>query len=139
MSTLRLLLRTIVDVLQERKKGCSLYRFDDWHQHDGYVTEARATDWKTLNQILLSDQALRHSRHGDSYVRWAYYPDDLTFLLRYEILDPDEEPELSEPQGDCDLCADVDIIREIRSKAERFTARIEATSAKGYFDETYAG
>ncbi len=139
LPTLRLLLRTIVDVLHEWKKDCTLSRFDDWHEHDGYATEARATDWETLDQILLNDQTLHHSRHGDSYVRWAYYPDDFTFLLRYDVLDPDEEPELSEPQGDCDLCADADIIREIRSKAERFTDRLEATSAKAYFDKIYAG
>ena len=139
MATLRSLLRTIVDVLQERKKDCALYRFDDWHEHDGYVTEARAIDWEILNQILPTDQTLHHSRHGDSYVRWAYYPDDLTFLLRYDVLNPAEEPERSELQGDCDLCADADIIREIRSKAERLTDRLEVTSAKAYFDETYAG
>ena len=139
LPTLRLLLRTIVDVLQERRKDCTLYRFDDWHEHDGYLTEARATNWEMLNQVLLNDQALHQSRHGDLYVRWAYYPEDFTFLLRYDVLDPDEEPEIAEPEGDCDLCADADTIREVRSKAERFTDRLEVTSAKAHFDETYAG
>ena len=139
LPTLRLLMRTIVDVLRQQETDRTLFRFDDWHQHDGYVTKARAADWATLDQILLNDQTLHHSRHGDAYVRWAYYPDDFTFLLRYDVLDPDEEFELSEPEGDCDLCADADMIRKIRSKAERLTDCLEVTSAKAYFDRIYAG
>ena len=128
-----------MDVLQDQKKDCTLFRFDDWHQHDGYVTKAHAAEWGSLDQILLNDQTLHHSRHGDAYVRWGYYPNDFTFLLRYDVLDPDEEPELSEPEGDCDLCANADIIISIRSQAEAFTKRLEVTSAKAYFDRIYAG
>ncbi len=87
----------------------------------------------------MNDESLRHSRHGDTYVRRAFYPDELTFLLRYDVLDPDEEPELSEPRGDCDLCADANTIGEIRAKSERFANCIEVVSAKEYFDEIYAG
>ena len=140
LPTLRSLLRSIVHVLQQRTKDRSLFRCDDWHQHDGYVTEALPTDWATLDQILMNDQDLHHSRHGDAYVRWAYYPDDLTFLLRYDVLDPDEEPELSEPKGDCDLCADAETIREILAKVEpAFSDCLEVASAKEYFDGIYAG
>ena len=136
---LRSILLTIVETLQQRTKDGSLFRFDDWHEHDGYVTEALSIDWATLEQVLANDQKLHHSRHDDAYVRWAYYPDDLTFLLRYDVLDPDEEPELSEPKGDCDLCADADIIGEIRAKIERFADCLEVASAKEYFDGIYAG
>lgn len=139
LPTLRILLHTIVDVLYRRTKHCTLFRFDDWHEHDGYVTEALPTDWSTLDQILMNDQKLHESRHGDMYVRWAYYPDNLSFLLRYDILDPDEEVELSEPYGDCDLCADEDTIREIRSKAGNVVDCLEICCAKEYFDEIYAG
>lgn len=139
LPTCRLLLRTMLGVLHERKGHCTLYRFDDWHEHDGYQTESRTTNWEALNQVLMNDQALHHSRHRDSYVRWAYYPDDFTFLLRYDVLDPDEEPELTGPEGDCDLCADANIIEEVRFKAERLTDCLEETSAKAYFDQTYAG
>lgn len=139
LPTLRPLLRIIVDALQQRMMHRRLLRFDDWHEHDGYVTEALPTDWAALDQILMNDESLHHSRHGDAYVRWAFYPDDLTFLLRYDVLDPDEEPELSEPMGDCDLCADAKTIGEIRAKAERFANCLEEVSAKEYFDEIYAG
>ena len=78
---LRSLLSTVVDVLRQTTPACSLFRFDDWHEHDGYVTESLPTEWETFDQILLNDQKLHYSRHGDAYVRWAYYPDDLSFLL----------------------------------------------------------
>ncbi len=142
LPTLRSLLRTIVDILRQRMKHRRLLRIDDWHEHDGYVTKALPTDWAALDQVLMNEQSLHHSRHGDSYVRWAFYPDDLTFLLRYDVLDPDEEPELSEPMGDCDLCADANTIGEICGKADRLgncLNCLEEVSAKEYFDKIYAG
>ena len=53
LPTLRSLLRTIVDALQQRMKHRSLLRFDDWHEHDGYVTEALPVDWAALDQVLM--------------------------------------------------------------------------------------
>lgn len=139
LPTLRSLLRAIVYELQQRLNHRPLLKFDDWHEHDGYITEAQPADWAALDRVLLNDESLKHSRHGDAYVRRAFYPDDLTFLLRYDVLDPDEEPELSEPMGDCDLCVDADTIGRIRAKAERLANCLEVVSAKEYFDKIYAG
>lgn len=134
-----MLLLTIVNVLRQRTTPCTLYRFDDWHEHDGYVTESVPVDWESLDQILLRDQNLHDSRHGDASVRWAYYPDDCSFLLRYDVLDPREEPDLSEPVGECDLCADEATIREVCSSCGQWIDSLEVVRAKEYFDRAYAG
>jgi len=136
---LRSILRTMVGALHERKMDNVLFRFDDWHQHDGYVTKAIPIGWAALESVLLSDEKLWDSRQRDEFVRWAYYPDDVTFLLRYDICDSDEEPEVSEPLGDCDLCAGTDTIEEILASVGGLVSCLEVVSAKDYFDEIYAG
>jgi len=75
----------IVRALRQRTKAHALFRFDDWHEHDGYVTEALPTDWEALDQILSNDQKLLFSRHGDRYVRWAYYPNIVSEYASREI------------------------------------------------------
>jgi hypothetical protein len=45
---LRQLLGVILPELERTSAPQTLYSFDDWHQHDGYVTERRTTKWAEL-------------------------------------------------------------------------------------------
>src|SRR4051812_48637239 len=81
------LLAAIVPALQRDFAAQVLYTFDDWHQHDGYVTERRATEWGSLSAAAQNRDTLLASRQGDSHVHRSYYPQDLSFLLRYDVSD----------------------------------------------------
>ena len=139
VARLRQIMQIVVDVLCARITGPNLLKFDDWHEHDGYITQAISTTWAELEDILRTDQRLHSSRHGDSYVCWAYYPADFSFLLRYDIVDRDEDPELIEPVGDFDLSADATTVAEALSKLGEYHDCIEVVETKAYFDRVYAG
>ena len=59
---LRSVLGAIVETLPQHIEDTSLFRFDDWHEHDGFVTEARPTDWAALKEVLANDQNLHRPR-----------------------------------------------------------------------------
>jgi hypothetical protein len=77
-----------------------LATFADWHEHDGYLTSRQGTTWKTLEQVLASEQSLYESRTGETFVRQSYYPTDDTFLLRIYVLDEDEDSDYPGRWGD---------------------------------------
>src|SRR5262249_13797481 len=82
---LRAILAVIVPELEVSYAAQSLCTFDDWHQHDGYVTQRYPTKWSSLAAVAQSADALIASRQGDTYVHRSYYPEDLSFLLRYDV------------------------------------------------------
>jgi hypothetical protein len=129
-------------ILPELERGCAartLYTFDDWHQHDGYVTERRAMEWGELAAVARSADDLVASRQGDTYVHRSFYPEELTFLLRYDVSDEEGE-DASGFSGTFDLSAQPDRIARMASLVPlplRSRLRIEPT--KVYFDRTYAG
>ena len=136
---LRAVLAVTVPVLAAGRDTEPLYTFDDWHRHDGYVTERRVVDWGELKDLTRSADRLLRSRQGDTYVHRAYYPADLSFLLRYDV--PDEESgDGCGFAGAFDLSADPPTTARVLAlitPAWRSSLRIEPS--KGYFDRTYAG
>jgi len=133
------LLSAIVPVLQGDYAAQDLYTFDDWHQHDGYVTERRQTEWSSLSAAAQNREALLASRQGDSYVRRSYYPQDLSFLLRYDV--PDEEcGDKTGFSGTFDLSANSALITKVLQLIpEGLRSRFQVERSKDYFDKTYSG
>src|SRR5262249_36278482 len=84
---LRELLAVVVPELERGCAGQALYAFDDWHQHDGYVTERRVMEWEALAAVARIADALIASRQGDTYVHRSFYPEGFAFLLRYDVSD----------------------------------------------------
>src|SRR5262245_39502605 len=84
---LRQLLGMMLPELERGSAAQTLYAFDDWHQHDGYVTERRAIEWEALAAVARSAATLIASRQGDTYVHRSFYPEDFGFLLRYDVSD----------------------------------------------------
>jgi hypothetical protein len=133
------LLTAIIPTLQEDYASQELYTFDDWHQHDGYVTDRRATGWSSFLATAESHDALIASRQGDSYVHRSFYPEDLSFLLRYDV--PDEEcGDKTGFSGTFDLSSNSDLIaRVLQLVPERLRPRFQVEPSKQYFDKTYSG
>ena len=117
----------------------TLYTFDDWHQHDGYVTERRVMDWAALVAVARNADALIASRQGDTDVHRSFYPDDLSFLLRYDILDEDSV-DATGFAGTFDFSARSSMIARFKALVpSRLRMRVRTEQSKAYFDRAYAG
>jgi hypothetical protein len=136
---LRELLASVIPELERQCAGQSLYTFDDWHQHDGYVTERRVITWGDLATVARSADVLVASRQGDAYVHRSFYPEDFAFLLRYDV--PDEESGYATGfAATFDLSASSTRIARLADLVPLgLRPRIRIESSKGYFDRTYAG
>jgi hypothetical protein len=136
---LRSLLGVVVPELQSENAVKTLYTFDDWHQHDGYVTERRLTDWGTLAAATGTVDTLLASRQGDTYVHRSFYTEDLSFLLRYDVAD-EECGDKTGFAGTFDLSASSTVVAKIAALVPpALRARMRVESSKGYFDKTYSG
>jgi hypothetical protein len=136
---LRELLAAIVPELERGCAGQALYAFDDWHQHDGYVTERRVINWGELAAVARSPDVLIASRQGDTYVHRSFYPEDFSFLLRYDV--PDEDcGDGSGFSGAFDLSAKAQKIARTKPFVPAvLRSRLRVEPSKAYFDRTYAG
>lgn len=133
-------LKTISIVLKRHYSDSGLFMFDDWHEHDGYVTTASEYSWAMIDNILRSGKSLYHSRAGDTCVRKAIYPDNMEFLLRYYVMDEDEDREYPGIWGDFDICGSSVLLTEITSELRSdIQPLLYEGSAKAYFDGGYAG
>lgn len=136
---LRALLAIILPELEGEYGAQTLYAFDDWHQHDGYVTGRRITEWRSLAAASHSAVALIASRQGDSCVHRSFYPSNLCFLLRYDVLD-EECGDGTGFSGALDLSASPARIAKTLSLARsHLGSRLRSEASKGYFDRTYSG
>jgi hypothetical protein len=79
------LLSIIVTSLQLEYADVSLLHLSDWHEHDGYITQSKPTEWGALLAFVASSESLYESGHQDEYVRWGFYEPQGTFYLRIWI------------------------------------------------------
>ena len=66
-----------------------LFAFDDWHEHDGFVTPARPISISELREQIKTPASYAQSLSDDTAVYRAIYPDSLDFVLRYSLSDED--------------------------------------------------
>jgi hypothetical protein len=137
---LRAILGVVVPELETGHAGQALYTFDDWHQHDGYINQRRVTDWGALAAVIRSADALIASRHGDDYVHRSFYPEDLSFLLRYDVSDESSDYAASAFSATFDLSAPpATIARVVSLVGPPLRSRLRVEPSKAYFDRTYLG
>ena len=136
---LREILNVTVCILRNRNAGLTLYSFDDWHQHDGFITRRRSSHWADIEHACSSRDSLIAFRQGDTWVHRAFYPENLAFLLRFDIGD---EParDGSSFCGAFDLCADSETLHAVLAAVSaHLRSQLRITLAKSYFDTTYSG
>lgn len=66
-----------------------LFMFDDWHEHDGFVVQAKPTTIKAVQKQVLTPESYVSNIPDDFAVYRAIYPASLNFLLRYSLSDAD--------------------------------------------------
>jgi len=131
----------IIQFLKNKFPNEKLFLNHDWHEHDGYINESQEIEWNNLDGILESTESLYNTRDEDYEVRITIYPQSLKFILRYYVLDDDDDPE-SYPGiwGSIDLTIDNNYKDEfddiiIRKKIDCLTT----TYPKHYFDQSHGG
>lgn len=116
-----------------------VYVSDDWHEHDGFLTEPSPIGWEELLERFSSPLALYDSRHRDEEVRVAIFPGSCEWLLRYSIQDAESDYR--------DAFCDFDFTCSPASPACGLASEINATwpgctsvtPAKEFFDAACAG
>jgi hypothetical protein len=114
--------------------------FHDWHEHDGIVTPSATTTWQGLESDIEDSKSLYYSRDGDDYVRIAYFPPSLEWLLRYNIDDADSS-EWSDAwcAFDFSCTPTVPAAGLIRAIKEAWPGNCDVLRACDYFDNAYGG
>jgi hypothetical protein len=137
---LRAALRNVVDDLKRTLGEPVLIGVEDWHEHDGYITSGRATTWSEIDRALESDELLYDARHTDAYVHRAFYVAGGRFLLRFDLLEKDEDELYPGLWGTFDLSASQLMVEEIlKGLPDQVRLKVVVEGAKQYFDRNYAG
>lgn len=141
IGALRQLVSSILGHIEQHYRGNPLFLFDDWHAHDGFVVEAAPVSIKELRGHVETTESLYDWRHGDHEVHRAIYPDTLEFLLRVQILDADEDPELYPGVWGAMSFTGYGIdLHEIDKRNRGITGiSLARANSKEYFDRIYAG
>ena len=140
ITSLRRFLQVTFQQLQPAIRDGQLFKFADWHEHDGHLSSRERVSVSSVEAALASDNSFYASRHGDTFVHWAFYPEDTLFLLRYYILDEGEDEQYPGIWGTCDLTADNHTLAQVHILAdERIVSVLRVGKAKDYFDQNFAG
>jgi hypothetical protein len=133
VKTLAPLLTQLVERLRVRFSERRLWRVEDWHAHDGWVTERRASSWDELLELCRSEDALIARAALDEFVALAFYTEPTALLLRIEVEDYAEAGQermgafdVTLPASDAALCEALP--RELH---------VRRSDAKQYFDEIH--
>lgn len=123
----------IVNFLIQQFPDDQIYRFDDWHSHDGFITSRKAWNYQIILDSLKTEKLFINSSHGDFDVYWTFYPNNLQFMFRYYLDVEDEE-------GCLDFSATNTVITELKKSLKTdFIDLLEEENTYKFFKKTNAG
>lgn len=133
VKTLAPLLTQLVESLRVRFGERRLWRVEDWHAHDGWVTERCPSSWDELLELCRSEDALIARAALDEFVALGFYTEPPALLLRIEVeehAEPGHERmgafDVTLPASDAALC-----------EALPHELSVRRIDAKPYFDEIH--
>ncbi len=139
LPALRLALLAIVPRLRQRWPEAALCTLDDWHEHDGFVNEAKPASWHDISAALASNEALLTLGCGDFDVRRAFFPPTCDFYLRVYVL-AEYDNDYPERRGDFDVtCAPELAVELAELAASASELPVVGRAAKDFFDCRYGG
>ena len=115
-----------IECLEPIHGSSKLYKIDDWHEHDGFVTSATPVTWSELRSWLASDQRLFIARSGEVDVYVGIYPEDYSFYLRF-YLDQEILPPGRPLEGAADLSASFELVSYLQGELEETTIESATT------------
>ena len=113
LARLRQVLVAVVGRLRPESPGRPLLTLHDWHEHDGWISPAKLSSWEEVEAFLASEEALRRSAPGDTYVRRAFFPESREFYLRWYVPDEYDQDSLPDWTGHFDVTCPPELAREI--------------------------
>ncbi len=135
-----LVLRAISKMLSVEFHDRAVLLVEDWHEHDGFLCDARSTSWGRILEMFSSLRALRKASSKDFAVRTGIYIASNDFYLRW-LLSEDwlENPERE--GGEVDLSGDLASSKTIESVVTQLigTSSVIRQPASTYFDQTWGG
>ncbi|MBN2583231.1 MAG: hypothetical protein JXL80_09190 [Planctomycetes bacterium] len=109
-----------------------LHVIEDWHNHDGYVTNPK----EVVSALFVREVGRADSewfRLMDTFVYWGVYDETMRFYLRFGMGD-------EEAAGYFDLSTGSEIVAQLATElTETLGIPVEVEPAKELFDRTYAG
>lgn len=117
-----------------------LFRFVDWHGHDGFITEPTLVDLATILLDLRSPETFIKSVSDDDYVLTAIYSDSYDWLLRYGITYSDGVSlENAWASVDLTIAAEHHPTQVIGLLRERWAGYLDEHTATAWFRNVYGG
>jgi len=139
-------LSAVIEQLYVLTGDIPIIKFDDWHEHDGFVKDGIQTSWEELPSLTTSEHALLAASTGESYVRLAFCPVDRSWLLRLDVPNRDDNPyfDHDDPKlihyGRFDITCDTELALKLYTVAHAAgSLSILKTPAKAFFDRRYNG
>ena len=118
----------------------TIYAFEDWHEHDGFVCDARLTSWQHVADATKNPQSIYQSRHLDFEVSRGLHPPSLEWVLRYNIDDEDpSDPATAWCAIDFSCTPTSEAARLIDRLKQLWPDKMDVVCAKQHFDEAYGG
>jgi len=141
IGALQVFVSSIVRHIEMYYGGNSLFLFDDWHAHDGFIVPAAPVSIRVLVDHVATEDSLYQWRQGDFEVYRSIYPDTFDFLLRVNVLDADDDPEQYPGiWGSLSFTGYGFDLAEIGKRCHGISAiKLARVNSKEYFDRVYAG
>ncbi|MBQ4838545.1 MULTISPECIES: hypothetical protein [Pseudoalteromonas] len=132
METLLKVMKYFMDMVVDPSEKIFLY--DDWHEHDGFITNSKILSVDVLKSKINSSEALKASTHGDYEVRTAVYSESNNWLMRWCIdLEDDAYCDFEFCISKSANCKPLELMHSINRD------ELNRTNAKDYFDRAYGG
>ena len=135
----------VLDVLRTmagwlRQRYTTILQFDDWHEHDGFLTQPTAIDWETTAACWRDLPSWKAASSDDDHVRKAIYSPTCDWLLRCG-LDSTDAASLDDawPYLDFTAAMDSTAMELINAIAERLPGYTSVSAAAIHFQSCYAG
>ncbi len=128
----------VVACLASHRPDAELFRLRDWHEHDGFVSNASSSSWQDLRALIASEAALAACM-GDTYVREGLFPAERDYYLRLYVPEPWDNP-CPYPCGMFDVTCPRSLAEEIIAAIKTAgICHVEARPAVAFFNESYRG
>jgi hypothetical protein len=132
MDTLLKVMKCFEDMVIELTERVFLY--DDWHEHDGFITDDKTITIEELKSMIKDSKSLRSNTHGDFEVRTAVHSESNNWLMRW-CIDLEDNA-----YCDFEFCVsntgDKKVLELIHSINPE---ELNRAKAKDYFDRSYGG
>jgi hypothetical protein len=130
----------LVGLLRRAFPDAPLHTAEDWHEHDGFVSEPEPAGWEALALAVSSEAALDEWSPTDTYVRRAWLGDGC-FYLRWFLYDEGDSPYAATPPagGEIDLTAQRDVIDEVLHVLREIGIEAAVEPAGEFFSRRWNG